>query len=171
MTKTSISRYLKLTAIEVVAIIFLALSIGIIEIANNNYLFLEKVNERIIPALVGFIPILFFYFIFRIFAKLQFAIALVLIFHFTLIQIGATKQALTTEPLSWTDISSPANISIAWHYIKLWHLVFLLLPIGVGYFAVKLKQIRVPSKKSFIFLYCDYFLFVSICILSICRKN
>lgn len=151
MTNLSISHYLKLIAIELTAITALALAVGSIEITYNNYLFFEKLGERLFPALVSFTPILFFYVLLRLFFKIPLAIALVLIFYFVLIQVGAMKQALTAEPLSWTDISSPINISIAWHYTELVHLLYLLLPVGFGYFALKLKQVRLPTRNSLIF--------------------
>lgn len=117
------------------------------EITYNDYLFFEKIGERLLPSLISLTPILSFYVLLRIFIRAPFAAALVFGLYFALILLGATKHSLTTEPLSWSDISSSTNISIAWHYAELWHLLFFLLPAGIGYLALKHNQLRLPTKN------------------------
>lgn len=148
MTPPSFSHCSKSVSIEAAAIIALALAAGIIETTYSGYFLLEKEDVRILPSIVNFSFVLFFYFIIRLFFRLPLALTTVLALHFALIEINTTKQALTTEPLSWTDISSSTNISVIWHYASIWHLLFIPFLIWLAYIAFKFKQVYLPSKRN-----------------------
>ena len=66
--------------------------------------------------------------------------------------INMTKMALTGEVLSWNDLVSGFNLSIAARYLTLWSLVYLFLALMVCGVLFYIGRLFYTSRKNYFFL-------------------
>lgn len=145
-------KYLKLTWIEITTIVFLFVVSGLMAVGFNEYILTEKDSIRFAPAIISFLPVLFFYLCTRFFLRLPSALAITFLLLYLLAEINNVKQALTSEPLGWSDLFFTSNISVVQHYVSIWHLVMLSLFFCLILLIFKFKQFRIPSILNFFIL-------------------
>ncbi|WP_341667872.1 sulfatase-like hydrolase/transferase [Alcaligenes sp. SDU_A2] len=95
-----------------------------------NFIFLDDAgNYRWVPLALSIAPLFALYFLLRTLLPCLAAAAVAAGTTFLLTKINTTKQALTTAPLSWSDITRTDNFSVIPHYINLHHVIYIALVI------------------------------------------
>lgn len=106
----------------------------------------EKGVPRVGPLLISVAPVLLGYFMVRWICKPLTSLVLIGSALLVLSIAHKTKFSLTNEPLSWTDVSSLANVSIIDHYISGFQLALLA---GLCIACVAVFFLEQPVKRSF----------------------
>ncbi|MGO3130145.1 MAG: sulfatase-like hydrolase/transferase [Alcaligenes sp.] len=98
---------------------------------HQDFLFLDESGQyRWLALALSMAPLFALYFLLRVLLPCTVAGALTAGTSLLLTEISNTKQALTTEPLSWTDITRTDNLSVVPHYISQSHIIYALLAIA-----------------------------------------
>ena len=93
-----------------------------------DFLFLDETGKyRWLALGLSMAPLFACYFLLRVLLPCSVAGALTAGATLLLTEVSNTKQALTTEPLSWTDITRTDNLSVIPHYIDQSHIIYALL--------------------------------------------
>ena len=102
--------------------------------AHLDFLFLDEAGQyRWLALALSMAPLFALYFLMRVVLPCTVAGALTAGTSLLLTEVSNTKQALTTEPLSWTDITRTDNLSVVPHYINQSHIIYALLVVaGIG---------------------------------------
>lgn len=96
-----------------------------------DFLFLDEAGQyRWLALALSMAPLFALYFLLRVVLPCTVAGALTAGVSLLLTEVSNTKQALTTEPLSWTDITRTDNLSVVPHYISQSHIIYALLVIA-----------------------------------------
>lgn len=109
-----------------------------------DFLFLDFMEKhRWLAVALSMTPLFALYFFSRVLLPSVAAGTLTAGATFLLTKVSNTKQALTTAPLSWTDLSQTDNWSIIPHYISYHHILYVLLAVGVIFVLTRID----PSKR------------------------
>ncbi|MBY6347303.1 hypothetical protein E5C31_15145 [Providencia rettgeri] len=96
-----------------------------------DFLFLDEAGQyRWLALALSMAPLFALYFLLRVVLPCTVAGLLAAGVSLLLTEVSNTKQALTTEPLSWTDITRTDNLSVVPHYISQSHIIYALLAIA-----------------------------------------
>ena len=123
MTKTRL--------IDLAAVIALGFFQHYILRSHLDFLFLDEAGQyRWLALALSMAPLFALYFLLRVLLPCSVAGALTAGATLLLTEVSNTKQALTTEPLSWTDITRTDNLSVVPHYISQSHIIYAVLIIA-----------------------------------------
>lgn len=133
------------------AVALLAAFFGVISTNLQDYVLVENGSIRAAAFVVSFLPVLCFYILARQVLLPLSGFLLSAASFYVMAEASRVKQALTGEPLGWTDISNVSHLSVVLHYVSLKDALTLLLLPGLVVLAVKLKQIRLPRRRDLLF--------------------